>query len=289
MNTIKANFNDWEIECLPDDGARISVLRYSGIDLLTTKPNSFKSPEKDYGEYETRAVYGYDDCFPSVSSCNHPVENFFIRDHGQLCWLKWHVVVDGNKLICSTICDVPFVRFTRTLEFFESSISWKFDIQNLTAKSLEFLHVVHPLMPLMDISKVEVPGFKAVFERETLRLATIQDSSDLNEHLKNIRPGNFEMLFLTGLNGGTIKLWIQDKYVLEMNFDHKLFPTLGIWWNNSGYPAETGLERCECAFEPVPGINTNLETTYKEGIFLAVGPEKVFTWEYSWEIGNVNK
>ncbi len=284
MKTININFEDWQIECIPDDGARISVLRYAGFDLLTTKPLAFKAPVKDYGEYETRPVYGYDDCFPSVSACKHPVENFFIRDHGQLCWLKWDVKVEGHRLICSTECDEPNVRFTRTLEFLKSSVNWKFDIENKTGKSLDFIHVIHPLMPLGDITKVDVPGFKTVFERENLKLTSIVNSSDLNDQLLKIKPGNFQMLFLSELNDGFIILSYQNKLKLKMSFDHKVFPTLGVWWNNSGYPAEQGLERCECAFEPVPGTNSNLESTYNDGVYLSVEPDKVFSWECKWKI-----
>ncbi len=45
----------------PDDGARIGRLSYKGMDLLTTPLEQKQVPAKDYGKFETRPVYGYDD------------------------------------------------------------------------------------------------------------------------------------------------------------------------------------------------------------------------------------
>jgi len=45
MKTLDAVIGKWFIQCIPEDGARISVLQYEGIDLLTGSPSSFKPPE----------------------------------------------------------------------------------------------------------------------------------------------------------------------------------------------------------------------------------------------------
>ncbi|MBK8884772.1 MAG: hypothetical protein IPN67_21190 [Bacteroidales bacterium] len=90
MNILKADFNNWHIQYAPEDGARIVSLNYSGYDLLTTEPAVFRKPGRFCGEYETRPVYGYDDCFPTVDQCNYPGGNSGCRDHGELCWQQWH-------------------------------------------------------------------------------------------------------------------------------------------------------------------------------------------------------
>ena len=67
----------WEIECLPEDGGRIATLRFAGRDFLTRAPDPFTPPAGDFGNYETRPVYGYDDCFPSVDPCTYPARERF--------------------------------------------------------------------------------------------------------------------------------------------------------------------------------------------------------------------
>ena len=96
MEILKADFDNWHIEYIPDDGARIAALRYAGHDLLSSPPVSFRSPERFYGEYETRPVYGYDDCFPTVDPCLCPGGEYQYRDHGELCWQQWNTEVIGN-------------------------------------------------------------------------------------------------------------------------------------------------------------------------------------------------
>ena len=67
MKLLKAEFDNWHIQYIPDDGARISVMKYAGLDLLTSGPVAFRPPIRYFGEYETRPVYGYDDCFRSAT------------------------------------------------------------------------------------------------------------------------------------------------------------------------------------------------------------------------------
>jgi hypothetical protein len=69
-----------------------------------------------------------------------------------------------------------------------------------------------------------------------------------------------------------------------MSFDNKIFPTVGIWWNNGGYPREEGLKRIECAFEPIPGTCSNLSKSIKDGYYLSVEAGKSFCWEIGWTI-----
>ena len=61
----------WRMECDLADGARIRRLRFQEADLLTAKPEAFRPPQADYGRYETRPVFAYDDCFPTVEQCAH--------------------------------------------------------------------------------------------------------------------------------------------------------------------------------------------------------------------------
>ncbi len=284
MNTLEANIGKWFIQCLPDDGARISVLRYEGQDLLTTNPPSFKAPEKFYGEYEVRPVYGYDDCFPTVGSCLSLDGSIEYRDHGELCWLGWQVHIEDNKLVCSTNCLHPKVSFKRILEFAGDRLIWSFEVANSSMEELAFLHVMHPLMPLDQIQSIELPAFsKCVDDINSVNLC-LDSPQQLGDHLLAIPSGRYEMLFLEEIDSDTVVLHFQKGFSLQMSFDIKLFPTLGIWWNNTGYPEEEGLRRNECAFEPVPGSCSTLSKSFKDGSYLSVEADKSLSWQIEWDI-----
>ncbi len=288
MEIIKANIGNWHIHCLPEDGARISVLQFAGHDLLTTAPSSFKSPEKFYGEYETRPVYGYDDCFPTVDLCTYPTDKFKCKDHGELCWQKWQVSFEGNRLSCNTTCLRPKVTFKRTLEFDGNKLKWKFEVVNLSGKTIPFLHVMHALMPLKEIQFMEFPGFSnVVYEGRSVE-PDLKNPRELADHLLDILPGAYEMLLLKNVTGDFVKLGFRNGINLQMYYPVELFPTIGIWWNYSGYPDEEGLRRCECAFEPIPGTGSNLSDSFKEGVYLKTEPGKTLKWEINWEVKGLN-
>jgi len=286
---VQLNHASWEVECLPEDGARISSLKYKGYELLTTNPVNFIPPKKDYGEYETRPVYGYDDCFPTVAACRYPNENIRCRDHGQLCWQSWNVETEVGKLICSTRLTELSLDFERVLVFTEDKICWQFEVKNRSGKPIAFLHVMHPLMRLDEVDRVDVPAFEYVVDEKNQSIPGCRDSQELNDLLRGIVPGSYSMLLFKGMKGDKTSITFKNQMSLEVGFEHKLFPTFGIWWNNSGYPDEEGIRRNECAFEPIPGFSSNLEESYYKGTYLTVDAAGTFQWEIDWRMNQEGK
>jgi hypothetical protein len=286
MKTIKADFGNWQIEIIPEDGARIAFLKYKGHNLLTTNPAAFRPPVKFYGEFETRPVYGYDDCFPSVDPCLYPDEQFNCRDHGELCWQKWDVQIKGNSLICCAECLKPDASFKRILEFSGNKLTWRFEVINRSVKKIAFLHVMHALLPLENIRYVKLPDFKNVEDEANSVDLGEKNAGELADSILSIQSGIFRMLLLKEIRDGALVLGFKNDLSLRIDFDKTLFPTIGIWWNNAGYPQEDGLQRTECAFEPIPGTCSDLSKSYIDGSFLTAESGKEFSWEVQWKIGN---
>ena len=286
MKIIEASFQNWFVQCIPEDGARISILRFEGKDLLTSSPSSFKAPDQFYGEYETRPVYGYDDCFPTVDPCLYPEGEFECRDHGNICWRKWSVNVTGNSLVCTIDCAQPNVTFVRTLEFAGNRLIWKFEVKNLADKNNVFLHVMHPLLPLREINSIKLPGF-ARMVNETNLVEPIGKNSRVGAlDLLSIQPGGCEMILLHDIKEGLVVLGFRNGMDLSLHFDNKMFPTLGIWWNNAAFPDQDGLRRTECAFEPIPGTSSNLYNSFIDKTYLSVDKGKSLSWDVIWEVKN---
>lgn len=283
---IRADYGSWEVECLPEDGARISSLKYKGYELLTKAPSSFTPPRENYGEYETRPVYGYDDCFPSCDECNYPILNFKCRDHGQLCWEKWEVNNTTNALICLVETKEPLVKFTRLLKFTNDAVIWNFEVFNKTSKSLPFLHIMHPLMRLNQVQSIELPEFELIYDENNNINLPLTSPLSVNIYLRLIRLGDFRMLLMKRIKEGRARITFKNSVTLEINFDPELFPTFGIWWNNSAYPNEEGIRRNECAFEPIPGTSSHLEKSYSDGSYLNVLPGQTFSWSVNWSMNS---
>lgn len=284
MNIIDTTVGNWHVECLPGDGGRISVLQYAGKDLLTSLPTAFKSPGENFGEYESRPVYGYDDCFPTVDRCRFPDQQYMVRDHGELCWMEWQIRPEGRQLICTVDCPHPPATFIRTLEFEGNILKWKFTILNRSASGFSFLHVMHALMPLQLIRKIELPDFDMILDENTFSQPGLKKPNEVVSFLMNLNSGTFTMLLLRNPKTGLIRLGLKNGLTLVIDFPVNNFPTIGIWWNKAGYPGGNGQYRTECAFEPIPGSCSSLEKSFREGIYLTAEPGKNIHYEIIWKI-----
>ncbi len=270
----------------PSDGARLDRLLFNEVDLLTVEPKLFSPPVADYGVYESRPVYGYDDCFPSVSECPYPGMDWIVPDHGEVCWLPWEVVEKESGLEFWVKSRELPLTLKRKLVFSKNKLTWHFEVANTGNKTLPFQHIIHPLMPLNEVVGLQVPGFKAVFDDINELNLNLNTPIELEKYLLEQPKGTANMLFLQNIKEGRLKLKFKTGITLEVQFSKALFPSIGIWWNNNGYPNEYGLRRNECAFEPVSGSNSSLEDAYKESSCLSLPPGKKLNWNIEWKINH---
>ena len=285
MDRVSLQSGRWEAECLPADGGRLSVLRFAGHDLLTRRPVDFRPPTADWGRYESRPVYGYDDCFPTVDACAFPSgRQWTVPDHGELCWLEWHAVATGNSLDCTAGRQALPVRFRRRMLFGESSLQWEFELVSEADLAIPFLHVMHGLMPLEEVACLDLPEFSALFDEMNDHAMPPCRPGDVAERLLSCREGTAQMLLLRQVKSGRFEVGFSNGMRLRVEYPLDMFPTLGIWWNRGGYPDEDGCRRVECAVEPIPGTASSLARSYGEGVCLSLGPRETSQWTIVWEI-----
>ena len=274
----------WHVQCVPGDGARISRLRFRGVDLLTREPAGFHPPIGDHGRFETRPAYGYDDCFPSVDACAYPEGGFDVPDHGELLWLPWDVRAGDGRLVCSVASELLPVTFTREMVFGDASLEWRFGVRNASDLALPFSHVMHALMPPGEVVSLRLPACAAVVSESGRPWTRGNDPTVAAEHLLGLRPPAAEMLLLRGCRAGRAEVDLRGGLTVAVVFPVDLFPTLGVWWNVGGHPAEAGLERFECALEPMPGPWSSLARSHAEGQCLTVPPGASLAWTIAWHV-----
>ena len=134
------------------------------------------------------------------------------------------------------------------------------------------------------ITDIEIPGFASALDWQRGLTLEGLGQSGVRDLLLTCAPGSTAMLFLRNAEIGEITCTFRDSLRLRMKFPVKKFPTIGIWWNNRGYPDEEGLRRSECAFEPTPGMTSNLAREAASGSCLSVEPRGRFAWQVGWEM-----
>lgn len=278
------DYGPWHVEYRLNDGGRLSRIAYRDYDLLTTAPSNFRPPANEHGQFENRPVYGYDDCFPSVVSCYFPGSQINIPDHGEVCWLAWELSEEPNGLTFLVRSKLLPVVFKRKMIFTNSSIIWNFEVQNEGKGVLPFQHSMHPLVRVDEIKRIELPGFESAFDWNKNQVLNSTTPEKLRDFLLGLPKGSVEMLFLRNIKTGELRWTYSSGLSVRMKFPVAHFPTIGIWWDNSGYPDEDGICRNECAFEPTPGSTSLLSQAYADGDCLSVGPGERFAWQVLWEV-----
>ncbi len=283
MRPLRLTAGPWEAEVLPGDGARISMLRYDGTGLLTEAPPSFRPPVSDYGLYESRPVYGYDDCFPSVDACSYPEAGWDVPDHGELCWLPWECGASGDIVSCRVRSRALPLEFERRMSFSGRALDWEFRVRNEGGRPLPFQHVMHALMPVRSVRSLSLPSFSGM-TAERGDPGGAGTPRELAERLLQWPERSAAMLYLHNASPGEFALGFEGGIGLTVRYPSDIFTTLGIWWNNGGYPDEEGCRRFECALEPIAGSVGRLDTAFAEGAVQMAAPGETVAWRVRWEV-----
>jgi len=107
---------------------------------------------------------------------------------------------------------------------------------------------------------------------------------DVEKFLLLSQTGRAHMFLLRGVKDGFFRMFFRGGLSLSVSYDHKIFSTLGIWWNRLGFPAEKGLERDEFAIEPIPGAWSSLKKARESGDCLSVPAGRTFVWRIDWRV-----
>ncbi len=271
MNSLQYIDTDWLCACDPADGGRLTRLCWRGTDLLT-------GPDPDFvpGEgFESRPVYGYDDCFPCVA----PQEG--IPDHG-CCWsMQPECTVLDDGLSCVFVFPNG-VRLHRRLRFGAGELVWMFRIENPSDSEVQAQHVMHALMPPSAICSIRAPLCAECVD--SLHDETISPEA-ARTPLALCPEENVRMLLLRGVETGDVELQLRNGQKLRILFDRHLFPTLGLWIDRGSYPAHA--PRQEIAVEPIPGPSGDLKEAVRRGQALTVPAGGQLDWEIVWRLAGM--
>ncbi len=268
MSTINYSDEEWVCACNPADGGRLTQLSWRGIPLLTEADPGFVPGDG----FESRPVYGYDDCFPAVAAQEG------IPDHG-FCW---SMQAEGVRLDDGLVCTFVFPeghRLHRRLRFEEGKLAWLFRVENPGDRDLRVQHVMHALMPPSVIQSIRVPLCAECVD--SLQNEAISPEAAQNP-LALCAEGSARMWLLRGIVSGDVELQLRSGHHLRIRFDVKRFPTLGLWIDRGGYPAHA--PRQEIAVEPIPGPSGSLEDALDRGQALRVPARGELEWEIEWSL-----
>ena len=277
---------DWDVEC-QDEGGRLTRVRWGGRDLLT-RPHlpggQFRRPAPRWGEYETRPVFGYDDCWPSLEVSAWPQREQRVRDHGELCWRRWTVDKQGGAML-ATASEPGDWTFTRGLRCDEGVLRFDFTVTNEGQRPLAMGWAGHCLVPPGDVRGLVLPGYQTAswaWPPDPSRDRPA-DAQGVWSVLSALPRGTAVMLVLGHCHPPSFTVAL-DGLSWRVAIEGVVRPALGLWYNRAGYPPEAGLEREEFGLEWMLTAECVLQDAAASGSAIALAPGQALRWAITWSM-----
>jgi len=276
------------VECDSDDGGRLASIAWNGRELLT-RPHLpggvFSAPSAEFGEYESRPVFGYDDCWPSLQCSPWDGLGCTIRDHGELCWRKWNLRENNGFLSGFVSDDGQGWVFQRDISARDNLLRFEFGCLNTGTSPLPMHWTGHVLVPPAAIDELHLPDFRAIRQdypwESDLDLRTPEE---VWSHLRGLPEGSATFVILSGLRSRELRI-----YLAEMDWHWTLVglenPALGLWYNRRGFPQPEALARDEFGIEWMTENVCSLEDAIRVGKAVILEPGEALKWRMEWRIG----
>ncbi len=261
------------LEVDPGFGARVIGLtdRNSGRQWLVQGPRV--GDGSDGAAYLGAESQGWDECFPTVLSCDHPAWGGGLRDHGMLWGRPW-VIVDAGPGHLDALFEADGIRFSRRLTVQGAGLTADYAVTSSRAAPVPYLWSQHCVLSVTPDDRIVLTGQQAMnaegigFDwpiwqgRDLSRIGCRDDGFALKSYA--LTPGRASA-GISSANGG-----------LRFDWDGTEVPALGVWLNYGGWPAKGQVHHI--ALEPTTGAADDVVSAQKTGQARMLDPGETHRW-----------
>lgn len=275
---------DWEVSCDARDGGRIGSICWRGRELLTQPhliDGSFQAPADDLGEYETRPVFGYDDCWPCLEACSWSGMGRQVRDHGELVWREWEVCVEDGALV-GQVGDTGW-RFDRRTSSIDGVLVFDYVCANTGDVPFPMSWAGHVLIAPEAVMNLSLPGHGRLAQGSMHGGGKpFRGQGDIWTYLQSQPRGEATFVVLGSLSSSCLRLRLDD-LDWRWSVDGIAHPAIGLWYNLRGYPSGE-LARAEFGIEWMTSPACTFDDPAQLSDSLVLQPGEEHRWQMRWEI-----
>lgn len=290
------------VTVIPSQGGRIASLisRRSGLEFLTQSPHS-SHPFSPQALFQEGYCAGIEECLPTVGISGPQTEGGAAPDHGDFWRLPWSVDEEQTPhrlKISANGYSRPF-RFSKEISVEGNLLRIQYTVQNIGQNSESFLYACHPLFAVDPGDRVELPeevhSLKLNYSLRD-RLGKVgnelswpqpADSRDIDLSVAGgPTDETADMLYTRRLVKGMAGIHrLRTNQRLQLTFDTKTLPYLGIWLCYGGWP-EPGHENLQyaVALEPATAPEGTLHAAQQAGYAITLAPNQQSTWHIDFRI-----
>lgn len=281
VETISLENELLEVKILRAFGGKISSIRskLSGEEFMLP-------PLASYHRVSSQATFdqsdggGFDECLPSVASCEEISGEAAVPDHGDLWRVHWQAdpLAQGVVLHADS-ASRPF-RLTRRAELANSSLVLDYSLHNLSDLSATWLWSAHPLLRVEEGDLIllpnEIKGVTVEYcstgqfqQRSRIDWPCAQTLSDTRVDLSRVEASDgvsaYKLFAQMGKAGWASLYRRRIGQGLMFRFDPSEIPFLGLWICSGAWP-EKGVEKqYTVALEPTSADFDSLASAHRNG------------------------
>ena len=254
----------------PDFGARVLSLtdRNSGRQWLVTGSQSAETGED--AVYGADEAVGWDECFPTVLSCDHPAWGR-LRDHGALWGRRW--LVDRADPDCiEARFETPRFRFVRRLTVADAAVVADYSVTNLGPGPMPYLWSQHCLLATRPGDRIDLAGHEKMRVggdplywpdhqgRDLGTVGPLEDGFALKTYSETPHRASAAIV---GADGG-------------ITFEWEDVPAFGLWLCYGGWPQGNPVH--QVAMEPTTAPADDLAAADAAGHARTLGAHETHGW-----------
>ena len=304
LERLELKTDTFSVEVLPSLGGKVASMRKNGVELLQ-QPILPYAPRTLTTAFEESDASGFDECMPSVAACDidAPEGKLSIPDHGEFWRLPWAVTsANESELQLTATGTVLPLRFERKLRLSNApgrhqaeTLHIDYRLENIGHHETHYLWSAHPLFAVDPGDSIRLPA----------PVATVTVESSSRNRLGprgTVHPWPFAQLASGGMaqldrvghesdNTGD-KLYadapVDDGWSaierrkaglrVQVEFDPKITPWLGLWLCYGGWPGNNPLRQFCVALEPCTSPADSLATAIAAGQARTLGPGQCDLW-----------
>jgi len=295
METITLENELLEVKILPAFGGKITSIlsKLSGEEFILPPLTSY-TRVSSHALFDQSDGGGFDECFPSVASCEGISEEAGVPDHGDLWRVNWQVdSLDRGVVLHADSISRPF-RLTRHAELVGSSLVLNYSLFNLSDSSATWLWSAHPLLRVEEGDLIFLPDeiketaveycstdqFQQSSCIEWPRAQTLSGSMvDLNRVEAQDGITAYKLFARMGKVGWASLYRRRTGQGLVFRFEPSEMPFLGLWICSGAWPERGNKKQYTVALEPTTADSDSLATAQRNGHAYSLGGHKFLHWK----------
>lgn len=284
-----------QVRIMPAFGGKIASLR-----SVRTGEEFLLPPLKNYRRVSTSASFsesdggGFDECLPSVASCDSIAGEPPVPDHGDLWRSVWHVDSEDNAIVVHADAVSRPLRLTRRATLEGSSLVLEYDLVNLSDAPTTWLWSAHPLLKVDSGDRIVLPNeieslaveYSAndLFERNSsiawpFAQSTSGVPTDLSKMGERDDVTAHKLFARMGRSGWGALYRQRIRQGLVVQFDPSIFPYMGLWICSGAWP-ESGVEKqYTVALEPTTSNTDSLASAEHNGTVRRLNAREHCRWK----------